>query len=184
MGGGRQQITLKPAVLRWARERVDLQPAELAKKNNIHLKRVEDWEEIGKLSLAQLDKLAQNTYTPLGFLYLPEPPKELDRLTIPDFRSQSTQLKHRPSPNLLKTVQIMQRRQAWMQEELLQDGADSISFIGSASLADKPSEVAKAMKKHLGLEKNWASKKLLGRTRLAICEIVSRMQASWWSLTG
>ncbi len=159
MGGGRQQITLKPAVLRWARERVDLQPAELAKKIGVSWERVEQWEKIGKISLSQLDKLAHNTYTPLGFLYLSEPPKELDRLPIPDFRSRDSQLRHHPSINLLETVQITQRRQAWMREELLQKGADSISFVGSTSLKDQPNEVAKAMKNHLCLEKSWAVQK-------------------------
>ncbi len=157
MNGRRQQIMLKPEVLRWARERVAYQAAELAGKIGVEPGRVEEWEKTGKISIAQIDRLAHKTYTPLGLLYLSEPPEDLDQLPIPDFRSGDSRLRQRPSPNLLETVHTMQRRQAWMREELLQDGVEPISFVGSASLEQQHDAVATAMKKHLGLAKNWAA---------------------------
>ena len=157
MSGRRQQIILKPEVLRWARKRVDYQTAELAGKIGVKLGQVKEWEKTGKISIAQINRLSHETYTPLGLLYLSEPPEDLDQLPIPDFRSGDSRLRQHPSPNLLETVHTMQRRQAWMREELLQDGVEPISFVGSASLEQQHNAVATAMKKHLGLAKNWAA---------------------------
>ena len=157
MNTRRQQVTLQPDVLRWARERAAYEEAEIANKIGVKRERVVEWEENGKISLAQIDKLAQHTYTPLGFLYLPTPPINLDELTIPDFRTIDGRASQKPSPNLLETVHAMQRRQAWMREEWLRDGVEALPFVGSFSLENRPDEVAHAMKKTLGLSGNWAA---------------------------
>lgn len=86
MTSRRQQITLQPEVLRWARDRAGLSQEELAKKIPVSLARVTEWEETGKISIAQADKLAERTYTPLGYLYLSESPDE--SLPIRDFRTR------------------------------------------------------------------------------------------------
>lgn len=104
----RLQIHLEPVVLRWARERARLEPEQLARKVQVKPERVREWEESGRISVAQADRLAQHTHTPLGFLYLPVPPE--DRLPIPDFRSRRDDASSRPSPDLLETVYLMQRR--------------------------------------------------------------------------
>ena len=86
MSGRRLQITLQPGVLRWARERAGISPEELARKIQVKPERVVEWEKSGRISIAQTDNLARSTHTPLGFLYLAEPPT--DRLPIPDFRTR------------------------------------------------------------------------------------------------
>jgi Zn-dependent peptidase ImmA (M78 family) len=154
MSSARLQISLQPAVLLWARERVGLDPKELAVKIGIKPDRVSEWETSGKISFSQVEKLAHLTHTPLGFLYLPEPPD--DRLPIPDFRTIGDQTLLRPSPDLLDTVQAMQRRQGWMRDELIEDGARPLGFVGSATLDSKPIEVAEAMRTALRLARNWA----------------------------
>ena len=45
--------------------------------------KVGDWERSGTLSLGRLEALANKTHTPLGYLFLPEPPEE--KLPIPTF---------------------------------------------------------------------------------------------------
>ena len=114
------QIELEPSVLRWARERSRLDPEELAHKIAVKVDRVLAWEETGRISIAQIGKLAAKTHTPEGFLFLPAPPE--DRLEIPDFRTGSPH-PARPSPDLLDTVHAMQRRLGWMREELIEQGA-------------------------------------------------------------
>ncbi len=156
MSGQRQQITLKPEVLRWARERADYKPADLARKVGVASRQVEEWESTGRISLAQLEKLSDKTHTPRGFLYLAEPPREMDRLPIPDFRGGTSQLMRRPSVDLLETVRTMQGRQAWMREELVHDGVDEVSVVGDFSLNQRHDEVADAIRMHLGLEREWA----------------------------
>ena len=96
MASRRQQITLQPEVLRWARERVGLSRKTLADKINVAPDRVTDWEETGKISIAQADRLADRTYTPLGYLYLPKPPAE--SLPIRDFRTRGDGPTQAPKP--------------------------------------------------------------------------------------
>jgi len=61
---GRRTIhTLEPHGLRWARERAGLVPAELATKMGVQSERVLAWETSGRISLAQVDRLAGHTRT-------------------------------------------------------------------------------------------------------------------------
>ncbi len=156
MSSRRLQITLQPDVLRWARVRAGFSPEQLADKLAVQSERVQEWEQSGKISIAQADRLAQRTHTPLGFLYLTEPPE--DHLPIPDFRTRNDGTPPRPSPDLLETVETMQRRQAWMHDELIEDGAEPLNFVGAYGTTDAhPRQVAMAMRDALQLDDNWAS---------------------------
>ena len=155
MTGRRLQITLQPAVLRWARERAGFAPEELAGKLGMKPERVLEWERTGKISIAQADKLAQRTHTPLGFLYLTEPPE--DRLPIPDFRTRSGSAPRRPSPDLLETVETMQRRGWWMRGELIESGVEPLAFVGSCRKDDDPAQAARVLREALRLAPDWAA---------------------------
>jgi Zn-dependent peptidase ImmA (M78 family) len=146
---------LQPAVLRWARERAGLDVAKLAAKFPVRPERVTDWETSGSITMAQADKLARCTYTPVGYLYLSEPPD--DRLPIADFRTPSAEARRRPSPNLLETVHLMQRRQAWMRDDIIEEGGDVLRFVASHDLDSSPEHVASAMHDALGLTRGWAA---------------------------
>ena len=152
-----QQITLQPEVLLWARERAGLSPEQLAKKMKVKPERVSEWEITGKISIAQADRLAERTYTPLGYLYLSKPPEE--PLPIRDFRTPGDVPLRRPSPNLLDTIYQMQRRQDWMRDDLIESGADPLPFVGTYSLVDGYMEVAAAMRAALGLADGWAEER-------------------------
>lgn len=156
MSGGRLQMTLQAGVLQWARERAGLEPAQLAGKLGIKPERVFEWEKSGRISFSQVDKLAHHTHTPVGFLYLAAPPE--DRLTIPDLRTVGDRPLHRPSPDLLETVQMMQRRQAWMREELIEDAMDPLGFVGAFGLNSPHRDVAEAMRGALKLDHDWAAR--------------------------
>ena len=152
----RLQIYLEPNVLRWARERARLEPDQLARKVQVKPERVHEWEESGRISVAQADRVAHHTHTPLGFLYLPEPPE--DRLPIPDFRTRRDDELLRPSPDLLETVYLMRRRQAWMRDELIEEGSDPLDFVGAYAECQDPYRVASALRDALQLERDWASR--------------------------
>lgn len=113
------------------------------------------WER-GELhpTLRQLEKFATKTQTPLGYFFLPEPPDE--KLPIPDFRTSSDEGTKHPSPNLLDTIQAMQRRQEWMREFLLEQGADTLTFVASATLGDAPDKTVGKIRATLGLRDDWA----------------------------
>jgi transcriptional regulator with XRE-family HTH domain len=155
MSGKKTRIALQPEVLRWARERSGLEVEKLARKVGVKPERVQDWEQSGQITLSQVDKLAHHTRTPLGFLYLPEPVD--DRLPISDFRTAGDRQHYRPSPELLDTVRIMQRRQSWMRDELIEAGNVPLDFVGSVNLDARPREVADAMRATLGLDLHWAN---------------------------
>ena len=87
MSGRSQQISLQPAVLRWARARAGFSQDELAAKMRVKVARVQAWERSGTINIQHADRLAHCTYyTSLGQLY-PDAPRE-DTLRIPDFRVQ------------------------------------------------------------------------------------------------
>ena len=148
-------ITLQPSVLRWARERAGFDQEQLADKLKIGLQVVSDWERSGRITVNRVDALANCTYTPVGHLYLAEPPD--DSLPIADFRTRDDAPPGRPSPNLLETVYQMQRRQMWMSEELLAQEASPLEFVGAFSLDSPPQQVAAAMSEALRLSSGWAA---------------------------
>ena len=157
MGRSNIQVNLQPDVLRWARQRAHYDPDTLARKIGVKSERVVEWERSGRLTSTQADKLAHHTHTPLGFLFLPEPPEE--RLPIPDFRGIGDQPYSPPSPELFDTVYTMQSRQAWMRDELIEDGAAPLDFVGMYRRSEEPGEVADAMRDALGLTHDWAARR-------------------------
>ena len=174
MSSRRLQITLQPAVLKWARERARIDAEQLADKMQVKPERVLAWERDGRISIAQADKLAQRTHTALGLLYLTEPPKDL--LPIPDFRTRDNDLQ--PSVNLLDTIYLMQRRQAWMRDDLIGEGARPLSFIGSYEIDGDPLQVARAMRSNLLTIGQHLY--LPGLMPLGICGVEPRMPVCWW----
>lgn len=155
MAERRLKITLQPDVLRWARERSGLSEDELAKGMQVKPERVLEWERSGEITVAQVRKLAQRTYTPEGYLYLDQPAD--DSLPIADFRTVGDHPLTRPSPNLLDTIYQMQRRQDWMREELLIEEADPLGFVGAFRDNTDFEDVADGMREALNLAPDWAS---------------------------
>ena len=92
--------------------------------------------------------------TPLGYLFLDEPPEE--QLGIPDFRTKDDAPVSRPSPNLLETIQVMKRRQAWMRDYLIEAGQEPLDFIGSGVQTRNVVSLAVRIREKLGLEPDWA----------------------------
>lgn len=167
-------IALKPDVLRWARERAGLEVSALAKKLGTKPERVHGWEHTGELTFGHAEKLAHHTHTPIGHLFLVNPPD--DRLPIPDFRTVGDRPMRRPSPELLDTVRSMQRRQSWMRDELIEEGQLPLAFVGSQTLKAQPEAVAVDMLKVLGLDRDWAR----GRSTWenALVELRHRVEAA------
>jgi Zn-dependent peptidase ImmA (M78 family) len=156
MSVSHERLNRSPRVLRWARERADFSIVDLAEKMGVKPDRVSSWEESGDITVAQVDKLSHYTHTPLGFLFLAEPPE--DRLPVTDFRTLGDR-SPRPSPDLLETVQSMQRRVSWMREDLLEEGADPLKFVGSSRTDETVETIVCSMRDALGLEYDWAEEK-------------------------
>ena len=106
-------------------------------------------------TLRQVEQLSRVTATPLGYFFLQEPPVE--RLPIPHFRTLQDSHIDYPSPNLLETVQMMERRQAWMSEYLIELGQEPLKFVRSANIATAMEEVASEIRHTLGLVEGWSA---------------------------
>lgn len=145
------RVEIRPMMLTWARERARLDLAYFDKR----FPQFEQWERGEKQpTFKQIEAFAKATHTPIGFLFLPEPPEE--RLPIPDLRTLK-QGPLRPSPDLLDTIYAMQGRQDWLREERIECEAGPFEFVGSARLGDEPAAVGQEMRRVVGVGDGWAA---------------------------
>jgi Zn-dependent peptidase ImmA (M78 family) len=144
------QIHVNPTMLQWARQRAALTPDELAGKVSVSPDAVSQWEQTGDLTLAHLERLADRTYTPLGYLFLQQPPVET--LPIPDFRTVDGEKIDHPSPNLLATLYLCERRQEWYRSFLVSEGEEPLPFVGTAKASDPAEGLATAIRNAIGLD--------------------------------
>jgi Zn-dependent peptidase ImmA (M78 family) len=145
------RVAIKPELIRWARKRAGLTVAALREQ----FPKFEAWER-GEVqpTFRQLEDLAKKTATPFGYLFLPKPPEE--RLPVPDFRTVRKGRIKQPSVNLMETLQTMQRRQDWMRDFLVEQGALPLPFIASADMQQRPEAVAASILETLNLTQDWA----------------------------
>jgi len=146
------RVAVSTDVLRWAVHRSGRSLHELASK----FPRIGEWAA-GETNptLRQLENLAKATATPFGFFFLAEPPEE--RLPVPFFRTVCSEAPHEPSPDLLETIQTMQKRQAWMRAFLVEEGQECLPFAASARVEEQRAAVAERMREALSLEEGWAA---------------------------
>ncbi|MBI1831334.1 MAG: ImmA/IrrE family metallo-endopeptidase [Planctomycetes bacterium] len=132
------RVEINPALLRWARERSGKDVDTLAHR----FPKLVEWEQRdAQPTLKQLEQFAKATHTPIGYLFLAEPPVE--HVPIPDFRTMGGQHIERPSPDLLDTIYICQQRQEWYRDYARSLREERLPFIASESTTTNP-EVAAA----------------------------------------
>jgi transcriptional regulator with XRE-family HTH domain len=141
------RVDVHPHLLRWARNRAGLDVPALSRR----FPRLEDWEAgRARPTLKQLEAFARATNTPIGFLFLAEPPVEA--VPIPDFRTVANARVGKPSPNLLETIYICQQRQEWYRDFARSMGEESLPFVGSARLSDDVVTTGATMRRTLGFD--------------------------------
>ena len=145
------RVQVQSKLFQWAQERSRLSAEVLCQKFPKYPLWLSGDEQP---TVKQLEKFAAQTYTPLGYFFLPEPPEE--RLPIPDFRTVKDRGVARPSPHLLDTIYAVQLRQEWMKGFLIEQGEPALSFIGSRTVKDKSEVVAADIRHTLGLEVRWS----------------------------
>lgn len=82
-----------------------------------------------------------------GVFFLEEPP--VDEIPIPDFRTIANQEVGEPSPDLLETIFICERRQEWYRQYALSIGTEPLSFIGQSTVDSSIEETAQEIRKTL-----------------------------------
>lgn len=123
------ELSLQPSLLQWARERARLSVDGLAQKMGLVPKRVEEWEETGRIPSDWAQRLADKTHAPYGYLFLPTPPVE--QLDIPDFRTLDDRNVGGPSVELIDTLDLAILRQDWYRDHLIREGFEALPFVGS-----------------------------------------------------
>jgi Zn-dependent peptidase ImmA (M78 family) len=146
------RVAIKKAVLHWAMDRSGLTMEELQRR----FPNARQWDTgESQPTLRQVEALARLTLTPLGFLFLEEPPQE--SLPLPFFRTLGDQALPGPSPDLLDTLHAMQQRQEWMREYLIEQGQEPLSFVRCAQPESAPAVVADSIRGALKLDERWAA---------------------------
>jgi transcriptional regulator with XRE-family HTH domain len=135
------KVEIKPELLSWARERAGFDIDGLTHR----FPKLAAWEQgTATPTLKQIEKFATATHTPIGFLFLQEPPVET--IPIPDFRTVRNKRIQRPSPDLLDMIYVCQQRQEWYRDFARSEREESLSFVGSASLNSNVESTAASMR--------------------------------------
>lgn len=139
------RVEVKPELLRWAGERSMIERDALEER----FPKLRAWEERETLpTLKQLEAFARATHTPIGFLFLQEPPVE--KVPIPDFRTMAGRRVGRPSPDLLDTIYLCQQRQDWYHDFARTIGEEPRPFAGSLNAGSNVVKAADAIRAVLG----------------------------------
>lgn len=142
------RVAVRPSVLEWARARSGIAEEDWDQR----FPQYERWmASDAEPTLKQLEAFARRTHTPVGFLFLDDPPHE--PVPIPDFRTMGD----RPvgggevvSADLLDTVYTCQARQEWYRDHQLLEGEAPLAFVGAATANTPVIEAAATMRAVLG----------------------------------
>lgn len=138
------RVKVRPNLLEWARARSGIDDETLAKR----FPRYDDWHGGHEVpTLKQLETFAHRTHTPVGFLFLDEPPVE--EVPIPDFRTIGDRVvgaDQGVSADLLDVIYACQTRQEWYRDHQLLNGEAVLNFVGAARTGDSADDVAGVMR--------------------------------------
>jgi Zn-dependent peptidase ImmA (M78 family) len=138
---------VNPRLITWAAERSGAPASDLTRR----FPKLQEWERGERVpTLRQLEDFARATHTPVGMLFLDEPPEE--RIPIPDFRTMGDAQPTRPSPDLLDTIFQCQQRQDWYRSYARVNQARPAEFVGSLSPSTDALDAAATIRTALNFE--------------------------------
>ena len=141
---------VKPALLRWARDRAKLKPEDAAKAAHVSVERLLAWEsdkDDNAPTLGQLRNLAAAYHFPLAVFYLPEPPNDFAPLR--DFRRLPDAEEAPISANLAFHVRSAYEKRELALELSQELGSEPRRFPLRANLDDDPEKVGLAIRELL-----------------------------------
>jgi Zn-dependent peptidase ImmA (M78 family)/DNA-binding XRE family transcriptional regulator len=142
---------INPEVLRWARESINMEPAEAAERIGTSRDRLIDWEEgIEVPSIQQMRKASEVYKRPLAAFYLPSPPRDF-RVPQNDFRRLPDTALNSYPPELLIELRRMQyqREIAVMLSETTEFPVKAL--LGSTNRTERPTELAGRIRQTLDI---------------------------------
>lgn len=144
------QALVNPELLSWARVRSNLSEGALARKINVKIDKIVDWE-LGKLkpTFRQAQNIAKVTNTPFGYLFLPKPP--IESLPIPDLRTLGGHQAGTFSTELRDIIEQVLHRQDWYRDYLKSHGEEKLSFVGKFTVNSSVKDVVADIRKTLDI---------------------------------
>ncbi len=147
----RTEVNINSNMFTWAIARAGYDLTDFA----IKFPKIQDWvDQKKKPTVKQLEAFSKKVHLPFGYLFLPEPPKE--SLPIPFFRTNNSEQKN-VSINVYDTILLMQQRQDWLREYLIDNEFYPLSFVGKFSKSQNYTEIVADIRTTLGLNNEWAS---------------------------
>lgn len=144
-------ININSNMYAWAIARAGYTLSDFAAK----FPKIQDWiDQKKKPTVKQLEAFSKKVHLPFGYLFLPEPPKEI--LPIPFFRTNNGG-KNNLSVNVYDTILLIQQRQDWLREYLIENDFDPLHFVGKYRNNQNHIEIVADIRKTLGLHNEWAS---------------------------
>ncbi len=151
------RVAVAPGLLHWAVERAGWDDETIGKR----APKLDEWVAGQQPTLKQLEKFANDTHTPLGLLFLAEPPDE--EVPIPDMRTFGNAEVAHPSADMLDAIYLCQDRQQWYRGYAVEHGLAPLEFVGSTTTNDHPVPVADRIRRILEFDvadrdafSNWA----------------------------
>jgi len=143
------RIAIQPNMIQWACERAGFGMTDLEHR----FPNLSRWHRgESQPTLKQVEAFAKATYTPVGYLFLQEPPVE--RVPIPDYRAGGEGDIRHPSPDLLDTIYVCQQRQEWYRDYARSMGEEPFAFVGSMTVRDEIVRAAQTIRTALGFNVN------------------------------
>lgn len=156
-------------VLRWAVKRARLDEFSVERR----FRKWPSWlSGEAQPTLRQLENFARLTHTPIGYFFLPEPPKL--ELPVPDFRTLRDKTLSEPSSELLDTLYLCEQRQEWFREYARMHGYKDLAFVGSARVEQAPEEAAELIRETLNL--SVAERQALATWADALRQLISKAE--------
>lgn len=103
-----------------------------------------------KPTFNQLGEIAKKLNIPFGYFFLAELPKQT--FPIPHYRNVKAG-NFEPSEELLDTIKILQTRQEWVKDILIDYGQTPLPFVGCVNISTSVNETVKSIKQYLQIDK-------------------------------
>lgn len=146
------EISINTDIITWAITRAGYDLEEFISR----IPKVQNWiDGTKKPTVKQLEDFSKKVHLPFGYLFLSTPPKE--KLPIPYFRTNNKQITN-ISLNIYDTILLIQQRQDWLRNYLLDNEFKPLPFVGKFANNFNVEEIVGDIRETLTLEENWASK--------------------------
>lgn len=147
----RTEVNINSNMFTWAIARAGYDLSDFA----IKFPKIQDWvDQKKKPTVKQLEAFSKKVHLPFGYLFLPEPPKE--SLPIPFFRTNNGG-GNNVSINVYDTILLIQQRQDWLREYLIENDFQPLPFVGKLRNSQNYNEIVDDIRHTLGLNNEWAS---------------------------